>query len=112
MKRGIRQPLTLLIFTRGGFGYFADRTVQPLCVAVGRYLHEDGERVSEKRVARLMRANGLRGWIKKRFKLTTVRDEADPVAPNVLARDFTAAAPNQHETDTSEKPPKWIFAQD
>ena len=66
-------------------------------------LQEDGERVSEKRVARLIRANGIRGWIEKRFKLTTVRDEADPVAPNVLARDFTAAAPNQRwVSDTTE----------
>jgi transposase InsO family protein len=32
-----------------------------------------------------------------------VRDEADPVAPNVLARDFTATAPNQRwVSDTTE----------
>ena len=66
-------------------------------------LHEDGEAVSEKRVGRLMRADGIRGWIPKRFKLTTVRDEADPVAPNVLDRDFTATAPNQRwVSDTTE----------
>ena len=66
-------------------------------------LQEDGEAVSEKRVARLMRADGIRGWIPKRFKMTTVRDEADPVAPNVLDRDFTAAAPNQRwVSDTTE----------
>ena len=66
-------------------------------------LQEDGEAVSEKRVARLMRADGIRGWIKKRFAITTVRDEADPVAPNVLDRDFTAAAPNQRwVSDTTE----------
>jgi putative transposase len=58
-------------------------------------LHEDGEAVSEKRVGRLMRADGIRGWVRKRRTLTTVRDDADPVAPNVLDRDFTAAAPNQ-----------------
>jgi putative transposase len=66
-------------------------------------LQEDGEAVSEKRVARLMRDEGIRGWIKKRFKLTTVRDHDDPVAPNVLDRQFTAAAPNQRwVSDTTE----------
>jgi transposase InsO family protein len=50
-----------------------------------------------------MRADGIRGWVKKRFTLTTVRDQADPVAPNVLDRDFTAAAPNQRwVSDTTE----------
>ena len=66
-------------------------------------LHEDGEPVSEKRVARLMRAEGIQGWVKRRFKLTTVRDHDDPVAPNVLDRQFTAAAPNQRwVSDTTE----------
>lgn len=66
-------------------------------------LQEDGEAVSEKRVARLMRGEGIRGWIKKRFTLTTVRDHRDPVAPNVLDRQFTAAAPNQRwVSDTTE----------
>jgi transposase InsO family protein len=66
-------------------------------------LQEDGEAVSEKRVARLMRDEGIRGWVKRRFKLTTVRDHDDPVAPNVLAREFTAAAPNQRwVSDTTE----------
>lgn len=66
-------------------------------------LQEDGEAVSEKRVGRLMRAEGIRGWVKKRFKVTTVRDPRDPVAPNVLDRQFTAAAPNQRwVSDTTE----------
>jgi transposase InsO family protein len=66
-------------------------------------LREDGEAVSEKRVGRLMRADGIRGWVKKRFKVTTVCDPRDPVAPNVLDRQFTAAAPNQRwVSDTTE----------
>jgi hypothetical protein len=35
------------------------------------------------------------GRVPKRFKQTTNSDHADPIAANVLARDFTAAAPNQ-----------------
>jgi putative transposase len=66
-------------------------------------LEEDGEAVSEKRVARLMREDGIQGRVPKRFKLTTVSDPTNPVAPNVLDRDFTAAAPNQRWAgDTTE----------
>jgi transposase InsO family protein len=66
-------------------------------------LQEDGEAVSEKRVARLMREDGIRGKVRRRFKNTTMSDHADPIAPNVLDRDFTAAGPNQRWVgDTSE----------
>ncbi len=66
-------------------------------------LRDDGEAVSEKRVRRLMREEGLQGKVPKRFKLTTNSDHADPIAANVLARDFTAAAPNQRwVSDTTE----------
>lgn len=58
-------------------------------------LQEDGEAVSEKRVGRLMREAGIRGKVRRRFKNTTMSDHADPIAPNVLDRDFTAAGPNQ-----------------
>jgi putative transposase len=66
-------------------------------------LREDGEAVSEKRVRRLMRAEQIQGQVPKRFKLTTNSNHADPIAANVLARDFTAAAPNQRwVSDTTE----------
>jgi len=66
-------------------------------------LQEDGEAVSEKRVARLMREEGIQGKVRKRFKQTTNSQHDDPIAPNVLDRDFTAAAPNQRWVgDTSE----------
>ncbi len=48
--------------------------------------------VSRKRVARIMRENGLYGHKPPRFRVTTNSKHADPVAPNVLARDFKAAA--------------------
>jgi transposase InsO family protein len=66
-------------------------------------LKEDGEAVSEKRVRRLMRAEQIQGQVPKRFKQTTNSDHDDPIAANVLARDFTAAAPNQRwVSDTTE----------
>jgi len=66
-------------------------------------LREDGEAVSEKRVRRLMRDEQIQGRVPKRFKQTTNSDHQDPIAANVLARDFTAAAPNQRwVSDTTE----------
>ncbi len=59
--------------------------------------------VSRKRVARVMREEGLHARPRKRFKRTTMSDHDQPVAANLLNRDFTAAAPNQRWVgDTSE----------
>ena len=71
--------------------------------ACGRTCSEDGEAVSEKRVRRLMREEQIQGKVPKRFKQTTNSDHDDPIAANVLDRDFTAAAPNQRWVgDTTE----------
>jgi transposase InsO family protein len=43
-------------------------------------LQEDGA-VSEKRVARLMQEEGIRGKVHRRFKNTMMSDHADPIAP-------------------------------
>lgn len=53
-------------------------------------LVRDGVHVGEERVARLMRADGLRGRVRRRFRATTDSKHAEPVAPNVLNREFTA----------------------
>jgi len=66
-------------------------------------LQEDGEAISEKRVRRLMREEQIQGKVPKRFKHTTNSDHDDPIAANVLDRDFTAAGPNQRWVgDTTE----------
>lgn len=52
-------------------------------------------RVSRKRVARLMRELGITADLPKRFVVTTDSDHDQPVAANLLDRDFTATAPNQ-----------------
>ncbi len=70
---------------------------------IHRDLREQGDRVSRKRVVRLMREEGLQARARKRFKLTTDSHHTQPVAPNVLARDFSAEAPNQRWVgDTTE----------
>ena len=55
----------------------------------------DGQRVNHKRVARVMRAAGIAGYVKKRRVRTTIPDQADQKVPDLLNRDFTAPAPNQ-----------------
>jgi transposase InsO family protein len=66
-------------------------------------LKEDGEAVSEKRVRRLMREEQIQGKVPKRFTQTTNSHHDDPIAANVLDRDFTAVAPNQRWVgDTTE----------
>jgi putative transposase len=50
---------------------------------------------SPNRVARLMRAAGLKAKQTRRYRSTTKRNKADRAAPNILKRDFSAEAPNQ-----------------
>lgn len=58
-------------------------------------LREEGEHVSRKRVSRLMKEQDLRGKRRRRFRVTTESEHDLPIAPNVLARDFAASAPDQ-----------------
>jgi transposase InsO family protein len=70
---------------------------------VHRDLLAQQERVSRKRVIRLMQEDGLQARRRKRFKCTTMSDHDQPVAANLLDRQFTAAAPNQRWVgDTTE----------
>ena len=58
-------------------------------------LRREGIVCSRNRVARLMHSQGLCGLRKRRFRATTDSKHSFPVAPNLLARDFTAAAADQ-----------------
>lgn len=59
--------------------------------------------VSRKRVIRLMQEEGLKARVRKRFICTTMSDHDQPVAENLLARQFTADGPNQRWVgDTTE----------
>ena len=61
---------------------------------VHRELRARGYSVSEKRVARLRRQEGLRARPRRRFMRTTDSAHSHPVAPNTLARDFLPPEPN------------------
>jgi transposase InsO family protein len=54
-----------------------------------------GERVNHKRVARVMRAEGIRGYMNKRRVKTTIPEPSKQKYPDLLNRDFTADAPNR-----------------
>lgn len=58
-------------------------------------LEEWGYGVSQKTVARLMKAMGLRATPKEKYKQTTDSNPNLPVYPNRLNRDFQADRPNQ-----------------
>lgn len=59
-------------------------------------LRQQGVRCSRKRVARLMRQHGLHSRRRpKRRVRTTDSGHNRPLAPNLLKRDFSAAAPNE-----------------
>jgi transposase InsO family protein len=62
---------------------------------VHRELLRRGQRVSRKRVERLMRVNGLRGKKKRRFKNTTLSNHALQGHKNVLKREFAVERPNE-----------------
>ena len=52
-------------------------------------LRRRGIRISRKRAARLMRAAGMRGRLRRRFRKTTDSNHALPIAPNLLDRNFS-----------------------
>jgi putative transposase len=55
----------------------------------------NGIDVGRDQVARLMRANGMRGASRSRKRFTTKADPAAVRAPDLVRRDFTATAPDR-----------------
>lgn len=75
-------------------------------------LRREGRRVGRKRVARLMREQGLFARKRRRFKATTDSRHDDPIAPNLVARNFTAAAPGMvmvGDTTAVETKEGWLY---
>jgi putative transposase len=58
-------------------------------------LKEQGRRVGLKRIARLMRAAGLRGVSRRKWVITTIRDVRVRPAEDLVHREFVATAPDQ-----------------
>ena len=63
---------------------------------VHKDLKADGLSVGKKRIARLMREEGLRGDPPRKFRRTTDSKHNKPVSANILNREFQAvSAPNR-----------------
>jgi len=58
-------------------------------------LHEEGNHVGKKRVARLMKADGLEGVSRRKWVTTTVRDADARPAADLVERQFSADSPNR-----------------
>jgi putative transposase len=95
-----RRDRQLTVLVRTSFEASKGRYGSP---RIHRDLEEQGERVSRKRLVRLMQRDKLQARPRKRFRCTTMSDHDQPVAANLLDRQFTAAAPNQRWVgDTTE----------
>ena len=62
---------------------------------IHRELRDQGVRIGKKRVARLMKRASLVGVTRRRFCVTTRRDENARRAPDLVDRNFTADGPNK-----------------
>jgi transposase InsO family protein len=95
-----RDDRRLKVLVRASFEESKHRYGSP---RVHEDLLEQHEHVSRKRVVRLMQEDGLQARFRKRYKLTTMSDHDQPVAANLLDRQFTAATVNQRWVgDTTE----------
>jgi transposase InsO family protein len=75
------------VFTESGETYGSPRVL--------RGLKARDIRTSKRRVERARSGMGLTPPVPRRQTKTTIRDASHPVAPNELARDFTATRPNE-----------------
>jgi transposase InsO family protein len=100
-SRHARRDQQLRVLVQASFTASKGRYGSP---RIHRDLRDDHQqRVSRKRVIRLMQADGLKARVRKRFRCTTMSDHDQPVAANLLDRQFTAEAPNQSWVgDTTE----------
>ena len=91
-SRRQREDLVLLSHVRSAFALSNGTYGSP------RMTHElrgQGLETGRRRVARLMRENGLKARQPRRFRRTTDSHHAFPVAPNLLDQDFAAAGPDE-----------------
>ena len=80
----------LKVLVRASFDASKQRYGSP---RIYKDLIEQQEPVSRKRVIRLMQEDGLKARVRKRFTCTTMSDHDQPVAGNLLGRQFTADGP-------------------
>lgn len=57
-------------------------------------LERDGHVVGKGRVARLMKQNGIKGRVRRKYRSTTDSNHQRPIAQNLLNREFSAQTPD------------------
>jgi putative transposase len=62
---------------------------------ITRMLRDQGEKISRKTVAKIMRRHELRAKAARKYKATTNSAHALPVAENLIKQDFCASRPNE-----------------
>jgi len=77
-------PRTVMCLRQALIRSRAARAATPRCSPAARF-HPNG----------LMRLDGIRARARRRYKCTTMSDHDQPVAANLLARNFAAVRPNQ-----------------
>jgi putative transposase len=91
-SRRQRTDMVLLTHVRAAFKESNESYGSPRMV---HELRDKGLNVGRRRIARLMRENGMKARQKARFKRTTDSHHSHPIAPNILGQDFNVTAPNQ-----------------
>lgn len=80
-------PVVEAAFLNSGKRYGSPRIHQELT--------KSGEPISRRRTCRLMKERDLVARAKKKFVATTMSEHDNPIAPNLLQRDFEATGPHQ-----------------
>jgi putative transposase len=80
-------PLVAAAFYKSKKVYGSPRVHEELCAG--------GEPVSRRKVCKLMKQQGLVARPKPLFVVTTMSEHENPVAPNILGRNFAATAPGE-----------------
>jgi len=62
---------------------------------IHKELNENGVKCSRNRVARIMKKEGIRAIVPRKYKATTDSKHNLPVAPNILKQDFDIKEPNK-----------------
>ncbi len=80
-------PQVAAAFLNSGKTYGSPRVHKELCA--------EGTGISRRRVCRLMKEQGLVARKKRRFVATTMSEHDNPIARNILRRDFEAEGPGE-----------------